>query len=111
MNALRIFLRLKESVIAVVGFSIVLFWILIAIFADIVSPFGPLEQILPMAKPGATSDAGIFLLGTDFLGRDILSRIIHGTRTIMLWGAFGDGVRFCGGDFFWIGRRLLRRAH
>ena len=100
MNALRIFLRLRESAVALAGFAVVMFWILVAVFADVVSPFDPLEQILPMAKPGATSDAGVFLLGTDFLGRDILSRIIHGTRTIMLWAPLATASAFAVGILF-----------
>lgn len=97
MNMLRPFLRLRESAVAVVGFSIVLFWVLVAVFADIIAPFDPLEQLEPMAKPGAQTDAGVFLLGADFLGRDILSRVIHGTRTIMLWAPLATASAFAVG--------------
>ena len=99
-NVLQIFLRLRESVIALIGFSIVLFWLLIAIFADVISPFDPLQQIAPLAKPGTEVDGGTLLLGADFLGRDILSRIIHGTRTIMLWAPLATISAFMVGIIF-----------
>ncbi len=100
MNVLRTFLRLRESTVALIGFSMVLFWVLVAVFADVISPFDPLEQISPMAKPGTGNDAGLFVLGTDFLGRDILSRIVHGTRTIMLWAPLATASAFAVGILF-----------
>jgi len=41
---------------------------------------------MPMALPGTEApDGGVFWLGTDFLGRDLLSRIIHGSRQVLLY--------------------------
>ena len=87
-------LRIRESRIGLLGFCIVLFWVLVAIFADIIAPFDPLEQISPLAKPGAEVEAGVLYLGADFLGRDILSRIIHGTRTVMIWAPVATATAF-----------------
>lgn len=98
-NVLSAFLRLRESVIGMFGFAIVLFWLLVALFADVVAPFDPLQQIAPMAAPGTAAEGGVLYLGADFLGRDILSRIIHGTRTIMLWAPLATASAFIVGIF------------
>ena len=99
-NIFRPLLRLRESFIAMLGFGIVLFWVLVAVFADLVSPFDPLAQISPMAKPGTAAEGGVLYFGADFLGRDILSRIIHGTRTIMLWAPLATASAFAVGIIF-----------
>jgi len=78
---------LRESIVGMVGAGIVLFWILVAVFADVVSPFDPNQPIQPLALPGAVDEAtgATFWLGTDLIGRDILSRIIHGSRTVLFY--------------------------
>jgi peptide/nickel transport system permease protein len=61
-------------------------WILIALFAPLLAPFPPNRPVLPMAPPGsAAPGGGTFWLGTDHLGRDILSRIIWGARTVLTY--------------------------
>ena len=83
---LRSFRLLKESPVAIVGVSIIVFWTLVAIFAPLLAPFEPTATILPFAKPLTPApDGGVFLLGTDQLGRDILSRIIWGSRTVLVF--------------------------
>ena len=67
-----------------IGFVMLLSVIIIAIFADQLAPYGYTEQLVG-TQFEAPSAAHIF--GTDELGRDILSRIIHGTR-LTLWVAF-----------------------
>ncbi len=77
---------LRESRVAMVGALICLFWILVAVFADLLAPYDPISNIMPMQKPLTENPAGgTFWLGTDLLGRDILSRIIHGTRTVLIY--------------------------
>ena len=45
------FARIRESIVGMAGLAIVLFWVLVAVFADIISPFDPLQQISPLATP------------------------------------------------------------
>jgi peptide/nickel transport system permease protein len=62
--------------LAVVGAVIALGWVIVAIFAPYVAPHDPLAQIYPPAQ--SPSSANLF--GTDELGRDVLSRVIYGSR-------------------------------
>jgi peptide/nickel transport system permease protein len=74
-------LRLRRNPLAMVGLTITLILILVAIFAPILSPHDPITQdlsrrLLPPLTPGNP-------LGTDDFGRDILSRILYGSRTTL----------------------------
>ena len=74
---------------ALIGLSLVLALILLAIFADVVSPHPPNEQYRDFTlAPPAWHEGGssAFILGTDPVGRDMLSRLIHGTRLSLLIG-------------------------
>lgn len=74
----------KKSKIALVGAFIVIFFILLAIFGTSIAPEGINEQELSdrLLPPSAE-----YWFGTDDLGRDIFSRVIHGAR-ISLWVGF-----------------------
>ena len=87
MRALKSFALLRESWVGMVGAFLVLFWVLVALFAPLLSPFDPNSSIQPFAKPGmeAVKTGGTFWLGTDHIGRDILSRIIWGSRTVLIY--------------------------
>ncbi|CAM3214098.1 ABC transporter permease [Filibacter tadaridae] len=74
----------KKSKVAVVGVGIVVFFILLAIFGPFLVSQGINDQSLPDRLLPPSSE---FWLGTDDLGRDILSRIVHGAR-ISLWIGF-----------------------
>lgn len=78
--------RLRRSRVGVLGASILVFWIAVALAAPLLAPFPPNQPLQPMAPPGADAagGAGVFWLGTDHLGRDVLSRIIWGARTVLL---------------------------
>lgn len=69
------------SKVALVGLGIVFFWILVAIFAPLISPYGPLEQDYEAANMGPSAK---HRLGTDDLGRDLWARIAHGSRLILV---------------------------
>ncbi len=91
---------LRESWVGMFGAGIVVFWLFIAIFADVLAPFDPLATMVPMQVPGATAMLPelerevTFLLGTDRLGRDILSRIIFGTRTVLFWATLATAAAY-----------------
>ncbi len=70
-----------RSRVAVVGLSIVVFWVLVAILAPVLAPHSPFAQDSSAVNKGP---GGLYPLGTDHLGRDILSRLIYGSRTILL---------------------------
>ena len=112
---------LRESVVGVVGAGIIAFWVLVAIFAGVLAPYPPNATLQPLAGIGATYvaspgsqldgqpvdqvctpiqsgdnagsyDCGTFWLGTDHIGRDILSRIIYGSRQVLF---FAPLATFC----------------
>jgi peptide/nickel transport system permease protein len=65
------------------GASVVAFVVVVGLLADVVSPQDPLRQNLgaKLMPPGSHERGwGWHLLGTDHLGRDILSRMVHGAR-------------------------------
>ncbi len=74
----------RRNKLAMIGMGIVLFFILLAIFAGVIAPEGINEQKLAerLQSPSASH-----WFGTDDFGRDILSRIIYGAR-ISLWVGF-----------------------
>jgi len=86
MRAIKSFALLRESTPGMVGAGLVLFWVVVAILAPLIAPFDPLATLQPMAKPGAEyAQGGTFWLGTDHLGRDILSRIMYGSQTVLFY--------------------------
>lgn len=74
----------KKNRLALIGTGIVAFFILIAIFADILAPMSYKESILADSLQPPSAE---HWFGTDDLGRDIFSRIIYGAR-ISLWVGF-----------------------
>jgi peptide/nickel transport system permease protein len=85
-RGLKSFALLRESWVGMVGAFLVLFWVLVAILAPLLATFDPNSSIQPFAKPGmAAAEGGTFWLGTDHIGRDIMSRIIWGSRTVLIY--------------------------
>ncbi len=77
---------LRESWVGMIGAFLVLFWVFVAIFAPLIAPFDPNAAIQPFATPGVVSASGkTFWMGTDHMGRDILSRIIWGSQTVLFY--------------------------
>jgi peptide/nickel transport system permease protein len=86
--------------VPVVSAAIIVVFVLVAIFAGVLSPADPYEQSLRLRfTPPVWEEGGSwkYPLGTDQLGRDLLSRMIHGARislaagvlTVFLAGAIG----------------------
>jgi peptide/nickel transport system permease protein len=75
--------RLRRSHTAVAGAVIVAALLVVAVFADVLAPQSPTtsDQMHTFARPGWEHP-----LGTDQLGRDMLSRVIHGARISLLVG-------------------------
>ena len=85
----RFLWRDRSGIVGLVMFAVVVF---AAVFAPLIAPFDPLEQNLRDAKmPPAWYEEGSWehLLGTDNLGRDLLSRLIYGARVSLTVGFFG----------------------
>lgn len=83
-SAWRRFLRVFATrKVVIFGAIVLLLLLVVAASADIISPYDPYAQNLrePLQQPSAAH-----WLGTDSLGRDILSRIIFGTRTSLTVG-------------------------
>jgi peptide/nickel transport system permease protein len=81
--------RLVRRRTALFGLLVVLAVMLAAVFAPLVSPFDPLEQDIGqrLREPGWQDEQGrVHPLGTDHLGRDILARIIFGSRIALVVG-------------------------
>ncbi len=89
--------QLWRNKTAVAGLIIVTGFVLIAIFAPVLSPHDPEEislydQIIPPVWKNGGSDKNI--LGTDDLGRDILSRLIYGARVSLIVAVVSVGLAF-----------------
>jgi peptide/nickel transport system permease protein len=78
--------RVDLSRLPWVAFVIIATMTLVAILAPLIAPHSPTEQSLPdKLMPPAWQEGGSakYLLGTDLLGRDVLSRLVHGARVSM----------------------------
>jgi len=79
----------SENLGAVAGLVTVVVIVLVAVFADALAPHSPIEQFRDhLLAPPAWQEGGSwsFALGTDATGRDILSRLMHGSRYSLLVG-------------------------
>ncbi|WP_166353115.1 ABC transporter permease [Phytoactinopolyspora limicola] len=81
--------RRRRSVALIVGTSIVGTYILAAVLAPWLAPYDPLAQDVPNAL---AAPSGSHPLGTDHLGRDVLSRLLHGSRVDLLLGMAAAGA-------------------
>ncbi len=87
--------RLARLRTALFGLVVVVAVGLAALFAPWLSPFDPLAQDLTyrLRAPGWQDTAGrVHLLGTDHLGRDILARILYGSRVALVVGVAAVGI-------------------
>ena len=100
--------------LAVTGAVIVLAWVVVAIFAPLIAPHGPLAQTFtPSQSPNLHH-----LFGTDELGRDVFSRVVHGSRVtlpiavllVALAATIGGTIGALAGYFRGVVDGLLMRA-
>lgn len=113
------FARLMRRPTAVVGLGIILATVLGAGLAPWIAPFDPAEQMFDgLTIEGAPMPpGGAYVLGTDLLGRDLLSRILYGARTSLVIGVVANGLALLIGTLVgltagyfrgWIGAVLMR---
>jgi peptide/nickel transport system permease protein len=75
---------IRESPVGMIGAVLVLFWVFVALFAPWLAPYDPnANDYMALADPTPSAE---HWLGTDNQGRDILSRIIWGSRTVLTVG-------------------------
>lgn len=115
------FFALLKSRAGLAGFSLLTFFVLVAIFAPMIGLASPIRGDL-MARLSPPSWTGLFSpgphpLGTDEVGRDILSRIIHGSRltlllattAVVLGGVVGTLLGIVAGYYGGVVDRILMR--
>ncbi len=105
-----------NSPIGYISGVFLIIFLLIGIFADFISPYGPLEAHYDAMKQ---PPSGVYWFGTDQTGRDVLSRVMHGTRVTMIvafvaifiadtiglaWGILSG---YLGGKFDLFSQRLI----
>ncbi|ONI40855.1 peptide ABC transporter permease [Candidatus Epulonipiscium fishelsonii] len=90
-NASEIWKRLRKNKMAMAGLAILLVLVFVAIFADVLADYDTkvIAQDLSKRLKGPSAENW---LGTDEYGRDILARIIHGTRVSLIVGLVSVGI-------------------
>ena len=73
--------RYRWTLTARIGITIVAFWLLVAAFGPALAPYGE-SEILTDVSFAAPGEVG--LLGSDYLGRDVLTRVLYGARMTMM---------------------------
>jgi peptide/nickel transport system permease protein len=117
----RAWRSLRKSLTGMVGLAIVTLILIVTLFGPWIAPHDPVQHNLRsrFQPPGHTDARGTYLLGTDQLGRDVLSRIIAGTRisvvigvaSVLIAGAIGVVYGLIAGFFGgWIDDLLMRFA-
>ena len=89
----RILRRLFRNPLTIIGFLLIMTNLAMVVFAEQIAPYNPEEMHLIDRH---TAPCAKYLLGTDFYGRDILSRIIYGARI-----SFTLGVSVVAGGLLW----------
>jgi peptide/nickel transport system permease protein len=85
--------RLRRNPGAIVGFSLVMVFVLLAIFAPLIAPFDPRAQNLSLLQGGCCpGPSGEHYFGVDDLGRDEFSRVVYGARFSLLIGIVSVAV-------------------
>ena len=85
--------------VAMVGLVIAVAFVVIAVTAPLIAPYSPQEQFFDglTLEGSPLPPNGQYWLGTDLLGRDLLSRMIYGARTSLLVGLLANGIAVLAG--------------
>jgi peptide/nickel transport system permease protein len=85
---------LAQRKLAVLGFCIIVVVVAAAIAAPLIAPYAPQEQLFDgLTLEGAPlPPGGSFILGTDLLGRDLLTRLLYGARTSLVISVLANGI-------------------
>jgi peptide/nickel transport system permease protein len=83
-------LRFVRSFSGAVGVSIVVFVVAVAIFGRYFAPYDPNVPVTAPLSPPSSH----YLLGTDFLGRDVFSRLLYGGRSVITLAALATGLGY-----------------
>jgi peptide/nickel transport system permease protein len=83
-------LRFMRSFSGAVGVSIVVFVVAVAIFGRYFAPYNPNVPVTAPLSPPSSH----YLLGTDFLGRDVFSRLLYGGRSVITLAALATGLGY-----------------
>lgn len=89
-NAWRRFIRNR---VALVGLGLLLFIVVVAIFAPVLAPYDPIEDLDTALRGCPPSPQHLF--GCDHLGRDLLSRVIYGSRVALIAGIGATIISVC----------------
>ena len=89
--------RWRESWVAVLGVTLVSFWLLMAVSAPYLPLPDPNKPLVPLMLPGTFAHGMRFVLGTDMRGRDILSRTLWGCQRVLVWGVTATSVAYAVG--------------
>ncbi|MEX1297965.1 MAG: ABC transporter permease [Desulfotignum sp.] len=98
MRLKDMFAILYSSKIAMVGLVIVLFWVFVALFAPLLTPYTPYEQDWKAPNQGPSAE---HILGTDELGRDLWTRLIYGARVVLVVLPVTENFSLPGGTAIW----------
>ena len=92
-----IWFRFKKNKLAVIGMVLLLFMLLVAIFADFIVDYerNAVEQNIQQRLQKPSKD---HIFGTDHLGRDLFARIIHGSRISIFLGLITIGISLASGS-------------
>ncbi|AYG61639.1 ABC transporter permease [Rhizobium jaguaris] len=85
----RLWRRLARRRSALIGLVVVLFMVLVAVLAPLLAPYDPAAQSWSAVRKAPSA---LHWMGTDEAGRDILSRIVWGTRASLLAGLTSVGI-------------------
>lgn len=88
-NLRRVWRAFRRNRIAMFGLVVVLLMVFSAVFAPLIAPYDP---ITPHYTERLAAPSEKFFLGTDELGRDIFSRLLHGASTSLVIGLLAQGI-------------------